>query len=179
MRFSNTLPHHTAPKRMTKSEKNLFWLKIQHQHVFHPRSIIKCQLVEMSSRLDNLEKSLRKDIHSILDLLHQQQQVQLQMHHQHQTQLSAGRWGDVKMILRDRVVWLSFVVYPSRPATSYQPSEHSDFSFDNLSTTTDNNQKQPLSLPPPAQLQQAQSRNVQRSVSQPECAAANDKSLFR
>lgn len=57
-------------------------------------SIIKCQLAEMSSRLDNLESSLRKDIHSILDLLHQQQQVQLQMHHQHQSQqASAGRWG--------------------------------------------------------------------------------------
>lgn len=66
-----------------------------------------------------------------------------------------------------------------RPAASYQPSEHSDFSFDNLSTTTDNNIKQPHSLPPPAQLQQSQSRNVQRSVSQPECAAANEKSLFR
>ncbi|CRL03250.1 CLUMA_CG016560, isoform A [Clunio marinus] len=65
-------------------------------------------------------------------------------------------------------------------AASYQPSEHSDFSFDNLSTTTDNNTKQPHSLPPPAQLQQqTQSRNVQRSVSQPECADSNDKSLFR
>jgi hypothetical protein len=43
----------------------------------------------MSSRLDNLESSLRKDIHSILDLLHQQQQMQLQMQHQqhqHQSQ---------------------------------------------------------------------------------------------
>lgn len=36
----------------------------------------------MASRIDNLETSLRKDIHSILDLLHQQQQIQLQMHHQ-------------------------------------------------------------------------------------------------
>lgn len=39
--------------------------------------MIKNQLTEMSTRLDNLESSLRKDIHSILDLLHQQQQMQL------------------------------------------------------------------------------------------------------
>lgn len=65
-----------------------------------------------------------------------------------------------------------------RPAASYQPSERSDFSFDNLSTTTDNNaqSKQPQSLPPPQQQSQS-SRNVQRSVSQPECA--NEKSLFK
>ena len=44
--------------------------------------MVKTQLAEMSSRIDNLESSLRKDIHSILDLLHQQQQLQLQMHHQ-------------------------------------------------------------------------------------------------
>lgn len=36
----------------------------------------------MSSRIDTLETSLRKDIHSILDLLHQQQQMQFQMHQQ-------------------------------------------------------------------------------------------------
>lgn len=49
--------------------------------------------MEMSTRLENLESSLRKDIHSILDLLHQQQQVQLQMqHHQSQSQQNlAGR----------------------------------------------------------------------------------------
>lgn len=67
-----------------------------------------------------------------------------------------------------------------RPAASYQPSERSDFSFDNLSTTTENNvqSKQPQSLPPPQQPHQSQSsRNVQRSVSQPECA--NEKSLFK
>lgn len=66
-----------------------------------------------------------------------------------------------------------------RPAASYQPSERSDFSFDNLSTTDNNVQsKQPQSLPPPQQPHQSQlSRNVQRSVSQPECA--NEKSLFK
>lgn len=41
----------------------------------------------MSSRLDSLE-SLRNDIHSILDLLHQQQNVQLQSQQQHQSQLA-------------------------------------------------------------------------------------------
>lgn len=65
-----------------------------------------------------------------------------------------------------------------RQATSYQPSEHSEFSFDNLSTTADT-VKQPHSLPPNVAHMQLQPRNVQRSVSQPECAASNDKSLFR
>jgi hypothetical protein len=42
---------------------------------------------DLSSRLDNLEISLKKDIHSILDLLHQQQQMQIHMQQrQHQVQ---------------------------------------------------------------------------------------------
>lgn len=146
--------------------------------IFISYRTIKSALTEMSTRLDNLESSLRKDIHSILDLLHQQQQVQLQIQHQHHQSQSqqnlAGRWINVfsldSLIDFDRLY---------RPAASYQPSEHSDFSFDNLSTTTDNNTKQPLSLPPPQQMQQLQARNVQRSISQPECAIPNDKSLFK
>ncbi|CAG9800325.1 unnamed protein product [Chironomus riparius] len=127
------------------------------------KDLIKNQLAEMTSRIDNLETTLRKDIHSILDLLHQQQQIQLQMHHQQMQQQAQSQTH-----------------ISGRPAASYQPSERSDFSFDNLSTTTDNNvqSKQPQSLPPPQQPHQSQaSRNVQRSVSQPECA--NEKSLFK
>ena len=130
-------------------------------------SMIKGQLTDMSVRLDNLETSLRKDIHSILDLLHQQQQIQLQIQQQHnqmqqhQLQQHSNQHPSGKPVMTQ----------------SYQPSE-SDFSFDNLSTTTDNNTKQPHSLPPPQQLQQQQQqRNVQRSISQPECA--NEKSLFK
>lgn len=40
----------------------------------------------MSTRIEVLETSLRKDIHSILDLLHQQQQMQFQMHQQQMQQ---------------------------------------------------------------------------------------------
>ncbi|CAO1308266.1 unnamed protein product [Diamesa hyperborea] len=131
------------------------------------KDMIKGQLTDMSVRLDNLETSLRKDIHSILDLLHQQQQIQLQIQQQHnqmqqhQLQQHSNQHPSGKPVMTQ----------------SYQPSE-SDFSFDNLSTTTDNNTKQPHSLPPPQQLQQQQQqRNLQRSISQPECA--NEKSLFK
>ncbi|KAG5678050.1 hypothetical protein PVAND_007754 [Polypedilum vanderplanki] len=133
------------------------------------KDMLRNQLAEMSSRIDNLESSLRKDIHSILDLLHQQQQIQLQMHHQQFQQQNQSQ------------THISGSTNESyRPAASYQPSERSDFSFDNLSTTTDNNTqtKQPQSLPPPQHQSSSQlSRNVQRSVSQPECA--NEKSLFK
>lgn len=36
----------------------------------------------MTLRIDTLETSLRNDIRSILDFLHQQQQMQFQMHQQ-------------------------------------------------------------------------------------------------
>lgn len=132
--------------------------------------MIKNQLSELSSRLDNLELSLKKDIHSILDLLHQQQQIQLQQHTHHQSQPQLREHLQHPQTGKQNVM-----------TASYQPSE-SDFSFDNLSTTTDNNSKQPHSLPPGGAVgirdqQPTQQRNVQRSVSQPECAS--DKSLFR
>lgn len=52
----------------------------------------------MTSRIDTLETSLRKDIHSILDLLHQQQHMQFQMHQQQLQQAQSqahlsGRYG--------------------------------------------------------------------------------------
>lgn len=172
----NTHRHHSVRKQARKSKIMCYFDCMQIYNLSCAFSIIKSQLVEMSTRLDHLESSLRKDIHSILDLLHQQQQVQLHMqHHQHLSQQNLAARLVCRVISFRRRIKTN--VY--RPATSYQPSEHSDFSFDNLSTTTDNNTKQPLSLPPPAQLQQLQARNVQRSISQPECAVANEKSLFK
>lgn len=41
---------------------------------FFNYSMIQKQLSDLSSRLDNLEGSLRKDIHAILDILHHQHQ---------------------------------------------------------------------------------------------------------
>ncbi|XP_055611210.1 potassium voltage-gated channel subfamily H member 7-like isoform X3 [Uranotaenia lowii] len=133
------------------------------------------QLSDLTIRLDNLEGSLKKDIRTILDILHQQQQMQLQFHqqqlqHQHQMQQQAGKTA----------------------LSSYQPSE-SDFSFDMcpmmgpgdavISSGGVVGMMVPAGGMGPggsgmAKLAQAQQRtNVQRSVSQPECA--NEKSLFK
>lgn len=63
-------------------------------------SQLQKQLCEMSSRLDNLEGSLRKDIHTILDILHRQHQQQHQQptasHSHYSSQHSAAgavRWA--------------------------------------------------------------------------------------
>ncbi|XP_037926588.1 potassium voltage-gated channel subfamily H member 2 isoform X2 [Hermetia illucens] len=126
-------------------------------------SSIKEQLGKLAQRIDTLETNLHKDIRTILDILHQQQQMQLQLHqqqmqhqllHQQQLQQHQQQYATGKQI-----------------ATPYQPSE-SDFSFD-LCGVADK------SLTHLQQQQQPQRINVQRSVSQPECAASNEKSLFR
>ncbi|XP_059615567.1 potassium voltage-gated channel subfamily H member 6 [Phlebotomus argentipes] len=93
------------------------------------------QLNEITQRIDGLEMTLRKDIRTILDILHQQQQIQIQ--------------AAAKQAM----------------TTSYQPSE-SDFSFD-MCTAADK----------ASATSQTPRSNVQRSVSQPECA--NEKSLFK
>ncbi|XP_058465405.1 potassium voltage-gated channel subfamily H member 6 isoform X5 [Malaya genurostris] len=116
------------------------------------------QLSDLTIRLDNLEGSLKKDIRTILDILHQQQQMQFQFHQQQlqnqQQQLQqSGKTG----------------------MSSYQPSE-SDFSFDMCVGVGVSGTGDPVGSM--AKHQQAQQRtNVQRSVSQPECA--NEKSLFK
>ncbi|XP_055631731.1 potassium voltage-gated channel subfamily H member 6 isoform X3 [Toxorhynchites rutilus septentrionalis] len=140
--------HHTAPITGGRDMSD---------HQQHPDVLgsITNQLSDLTIRLDNLEGSLKKDIRTILDILHQQQQMQLQFHQQQlqhqQHQMQMQQSGKTAM-------------------SSYQPSE-SDFSFDMCGGTGDAGSSM-------AKHQQAQQRtNVQRSVSQPECA--NEKSLFK
>lgn len=87
----------------------------------------------ISTRIDQLELSLKQDIATILDILHHQQQTQQTQHQQ----------------LAEKSV-----------ATHYQPSE-SDFSFDL------------------GGVEKQQRTMVQRSISQPECANENEKSLLK
>lgn len=71
-------------------------------HILQIYRQLQKQLCEMSSRLDNLEGSLRKDIHTILDILHrqhQQQQIQIiqqpppsHSHHSSQHSAAAARF---------------------------------------------------------------------------------------
>ncbi|XP_039438497.1 potassium voltage-gated channel subfamily H member 2-like isoform X10 [Culex pipiens pallens] len=149
-----------------------------HSHHEHLGSSVTNQLSALTIRLDNLEGSLKKDIRTILDLLHQQQQ---QMHQQHQLQqMQMQQSGKTAM-------------------SSYQPSE-SDFSFDMCGSGvggtgggdsgaamarsqhqqqhSHQHQHQHQQQQQQQQMQQrASGTSVQRSVSQPECA--NEKSLFK
>lgn len=53
---------------------NSYWFLI----IFNYR-IITNQIHELTTRIDNLETTLKKDVRTILDILHQQQQVQMQI----------------------------------------------------------------------------------------------------
>lgn len=47
--------------------------------VFQIYRVITNQIHELTTRIDNLESTLKKDVRTILDILHQQQQVQMQI----------------------------------------------------------------------------------------------------
>ncbi|XP_021695943.1 potassium voltage-gated channel subfamily H member 7 isoform X7 [Aedes aegypti] len=159
--------HHTAPISSTGGRDAS---EHHHMHHHHTQSqqpqqqqphhdnlgLLTNQLSDLTIRLDNLEGSLRKDIRTILDILHQQQQMQLQFHHQqlHQQQQQMQQSGKTAM-------------------SSYQPSE-SDFSFDMCAAAGDAPSGSLAKHGGPTSQQRT---NVQRSVSQPECA--NEKSLFK
>ncbi|XP_058836587.1 potassium voltage-gated channel subfamily H member 7 isoform X8 [Topomyia yanbarensis] len=148
--------HHTAPpSNGSRQYQRVVGEPLRHQDNL---GSVPNQLSDLTIRLDSLEGSLKKDIRTILDILHQQQQMQLQFHqqqlqHQQQQLQQSGKTG----------------------MSSYQPSE-SDFSFDMcVGVGVSGAGEQASSM---AKQQQAQQRtNVQRSVSQPECA--NEKSLFK
>lgn len=107
-------------------------------------SSIVNQISDLSVRIDHLELNLKKDIGTILDILHQQQQMQFQ-----QFQQQSGK----------------------QMTAIYQPSE-SDFSFDLAAAAPGG--------PVDMRHGSAQHRtNVQRSISQPECANEGDKSLLK
>lgn len=100
-----------------------------------------------------METSLKQDVRTILDILHQQQQQMFQPHQQqhqeHSQQQPSGKQ--------------TFMMTPS-----YQPSE-SDFSFDLFGVDKRPQQRNTMST-----------ANVHRSISQPECTnTSQDKSLLR
>ncbi|GAB0089900.1 Ion_trans domain-containing protein [Sergentomyia squamirostris] len=132
-----------SKKESEMKDSNLSQETVKAQTSVNDVTTLTNQLNDISQRLDNLETTLRKDIHTILDILHQQQQIQIQI--QMQQQQAATKQA---------------------MTTSYQPSE-SDFSFD-MCTAAD---KVPGTVQTPRS-------NVQRSVSQPECAD-NEKTLFK
>lgn len=104
-------------------------------------SSIKNQVSELSTRLDNMESSIKSDVRTILDILHQQQQQYMQQKHLH-VPLS-----DTQNVM----------------TASYQPSG-SDISIEHFG--------------PDKRPRTSSSTIVQRSASQPECAA-KEKSLLR
>lgn len=127
------------------------------------------QLNHLTNRLDHLEHSLKKDMRTILDILHQQQQINFQQHHHQQQQqqqqqgagTSGGNGGGVAGVKQTQV---GHIGVSGASAKSYQPSE-SEMSFE-LATGG-----------PMSGQSSVQQRNVHRSVSQPE--TANEKGLLR
>ncbi|XP_050098115.1 potassium voltage-gated channel subfamily H member 6 isoform X5 [Anopheles aquasalis] len=171
--FHHTAPNSTAGKAAGDASR-------------HNIGQLTNKLTELTGRVESLEVSLRNDMRTILDILHQQQQQQhqqqqphLQQHPQpthyalqHQ-QMQQGHHG--KMTL-----------------PSYQPSE-SEFSFDMCAPIDPREvqqqqqqqhhhhqqQQQPLnqSYHAPPSSSQHHRMHVHRSVSQPECT--DDRSLFK
>ncbi|XP_050073497.1 potassium voltage-gated channel subfamily H member 6 isoform X2 [Anopheles maculipalpis] len=142
--------HHTAPNSSNVGKAN---------DSKHNLGIMVHQLSELTDRIGSLESSLKHDIRTILEILHQQQQLQMQIQQQQHTyaqqhqQMHQMHTGKTAM-------------------SSYQPSE-SDFSFDMCggAPMDPRDVKQPQ--PPSAQHR----IHVARSVSQPECS--DDRSLFK
>uniref|UniRef100_A0A182XZC0 Uncharacterized protein n=2 Tax=Anopheles stephensi TaxID=30069 RepID=A0A182XZC0_ANOST len=141
--------HHTAPNSSNVGKQN---------DSKHNLGIMVHQLSELTDRIGNLESSLKHDIRTILEILHQQQQLQMQIQQQQHTfaqqhqQMHQMHTGKTAM-------------------SSYQPSE-SDFSFDMCGAPMD--PRDVKHQQPPS----AQHRiHVARSVSQPECS--DDRSLFK
>uniref|UniRef100_A0A453Z1J4 Cyclic nucleotide-binding domain-containing protein n=1 Tax=Anopheles merus TaxID=30066 RepID=A0A453Z1J4_ANOME len=141
--------HHTAPNssNMSKPDES----KQNLETMAH-------QLSELTNRIGILETSLKHDIRTILEILHQQQQMQMQIQQQQhsfaqqQQQMHQMHTGKTAM-------------------SSYQPSE-SDFSFDMCGPPMDCREVK-HQQPPSSQHR----IHVARSVSQPECT--DDRSLFK
>lgn len=129
----------------------------------------------MTNRLDHLEHSLRKDMRTILDILHQQQQQQM-LHFQQQQQQSA-LGSSLNKVGQQQAQITGSSATQQQPQqqqqqqvkSSYQPSE-SEMSFE---LATGGAGGSILS----GQAGSSGQRNVHRSVSQPE--TANEKGLLR
>lgn len=126
----------------------------------------------MTNRLDHLEHSLRKDMRTILDILHQQQQQQA-LHFQQQQQQSVLGSSKVGQTLQPPIgsseTQQQQQLQQPQVKSSYQPSE-SEMSFE-MATGGAGGSVQS------GQASSSGQRNVHRSVSQPE--TANEKGLLR
>lgn len=114
------------------------------------------QLSHLTNRLDHLEHSLRKDMRTILDILHQQQQ---------QSALGSSKVGQSLQ----PPTGSSGTQQQTQVKSSYQPSE-SEMSFE-IATGGAGGSIQS------GQAGSSVQRNVHRSVSQPE--TASEKGLLR
>lgn len=128
----------------------------------------------MTNRLDHLEHSLRKDMRTILDILHQQQQQQMLHFQQQQQQSALGSSLNKVGQQQAQITGSSATQQPQQQQqqqvkSSYQPSE-SEMSFE---LATGGAGGSILS----GQAGSSGQRNVHRSVSQPE--TANEKGLLR
>lgn len=126
---------------------------------FSLHSTISNKINDLSSRIDNLETTLKKDIRTILDILHQQQQVQLHMQQQQQLHLQQQQFSG-RGVATTSSGGGGGNGGGAAAGTPYQPSD-SEFSFDLCGISGNERQRS----------------NVQRSISQPECA--NEKSLLK
>lgn len=126
------------------------------------RCSVTTQIAELSSRMDNMEISIKKDIKSILEILQQPSGFGrgklIEMHgEQHQTK---------EQLAQDKQNLLM--------TSSIQPSE-SDFSFELCLDT-----KRPSQTQHPHRMPTAGTSQVHRSISQPECTnTAAEKNLLR
>lgn len=127
------------------------------------------QLTELSTRLDTVESSIKKDIRNILEILQQQQSITGRIHSDEISDKS--RDESPQQIDENRLQRTQLTPIEKQNilmTSSYQRCE-SDFSFEQLQT-------QPSSH----RLPTASTSQVHRSISQPECTnTATDKSLIR
>lgn len=123
------------------------------------------QITELTTRLDNMEIGIKKDIRNILDILQQQQQTQMMLQ-----KLPHSQTEDQK--LQQQTQKSASGKQINLLTSSYQPSE-SEFSFDLFGQ-----QRQQPHLEQRAA--SANTSQVHRSISQPECTnTAAEKSLLR
>lgn len=128
------------------------------------------QLTELSTRLDTVESSIKKDIRNILEILQQQQQSITDR--KHSDELSdKSRDASPQQIDENRLQRTQQTSIEKQNilmTSSYQRSE-GDFSFE-----------QPQIQSSSHRLPTASTSQVHRSISQPECTnTATDKSLLK
>ncbi|XP_049543350.1 potassium voltage-gated channel unc-103 isoform X3 [Anopheles darlingi] len=172
--------HHTAPNSTATG-------KAAGDASRHNIGQLTNKLTELTGRVESLEVSLRNDMRTILDILHQQQQ----QHHQHQQQQQHPQphlqqhHQPTHYALQHQQMQQGHHGKMTLP--SYQPSE-SEFSFD-MCTPIDprevqqqqqqqhHQQLQQHTYHAPPSSSQHHRMHVHRSVSQPECT--DDRSLFK